>query len=91
MGAQWLCKPRVGVRSPVGPPYNKYLMHISSINSVTFWENNVRKIDVVKTYEYDNGTAVKVVSQQSQMFSFYDANGSIEPIQSKGNSIDVKV
>jgi len=22
MGAQWLCKPRVGVRSPVGPPYN---------------------------------------------------------------------
>ena len=27
MGAQWLCKPRVGVRSPVGPPTKECYMN----------------------------------------------------------------
>lgn len=34
MGAQWLCKPRVGVRSPVGPPnFNPSVAQLENVPS----------------------------------------------------------
>jgi hypothetical protein len=66
-------------------------MEIISISSSISWERNVRSIDVVKTYQYDDGTTIKRVIQIEEAFPLYTAQGSMESAQSNGNALDEMV
>ena len=53
MGAQWLCKPRVGVRSPVGPPRVKYSMtqHLGSCGTIKNFVTEDELAGIVKIFK----------------------------------------
>ena len=65
-------------------------MIISDIRSYVSWAFNVRNIEIIKTYFYDQGNNVTRVEHQSQSYPLYDSKGSISETQ-KGTNVDIKV